>query len=191
METPVNDFATKLDDRTVEFVRVLPGPIEKIWSYLEDSDKRGQWFAKGELPKKPGEHFELRFKHSELSPHQAEAPERMKEIDKSGHSADNVLLKFEPPHLLAFTFGPSTRPGLEPSVVEIRLKEEGDKVRLTLTHSKLPDRAMMIGVSGGWHTHLAILQYRAEGKTPPAFWDVWRQYDGVYDRRYAAESTPT
>src|ERR1700743_2889037 len=103
----MEDFATQLDEQTIQFVRILPGPIERVWSFLEDSEKRGQWFAKGELPAKIGEPFELRFKHSELSPHQATPPERMKEMDKSGHSADNVLVKFEPPHLLAFTFGPS------------------------------------------------------------------------------------
>jgi hypothetical protein len=42
-----------------------------------------------------------------------------------------------------------------------------------------------VDVSGGWHSHLAILQDKVEGKVPPAFWDVWRQYDGVYDRRYS------
>src|ERR1700759_2010276 len=134
------DYAKPLDEHTIQFVRILPGPIEKIWSYLEDSDKRGQWFAKGELPKKVGETFELRFKHSELSPNQAQAPERMKEVDQHGHSATNTLLKFEPPHVLAFTFGPSTRADVDQSMVEIRLKEDGDKVRLTLTHSKIPDR---------------------------------------------------
>jgi uncharacterized protein YndB with AHSA1/START domain len=188
MNALTNDFAKKLDDHTIQFVRILPGPIEKIWSYLEDSDKRGQWFAKGVLPKNVGDTFEMRFKHSELSPHQAAAPERMKEVDKNGHGSTNRLLAFEPPHRLTFTFGSDTRPETA-SRVEFLLSQEGDpkdnRVRLTLTHSKIPDRDYMLGVSGGWHAHLAILQYRAEGKTPPAFWDVWRQYDGVYDKRYA------
>ena len=123
----------------------------------------------------------MRFKHSTLSPHQAEPPERMREMDKTGHGSRNVLLAYEPPHRLVFSFGAEKNVDSE---VEFLLKEEGDKVRLTLTHRKIPDRAFAIGVSGGWHAHLAILQYRAEGKVPPAFWDVWRESDGVYDKRY-------
>jgi uncharacterized protein YndB with AHSA1/START domain len=179
----MDHHATQIDQHTIQFVRLLPGPIEKVWAYLTDSDKRGQWFAAGPLPAQIGERFELRFKHSELSPHSAEPPERMREIHEKGHASSHVLLKREPPHLLAFTFGPDNRPE-GPSEVEFRLKEEGDKVRLTLTHSKIPDRPFMLGVSGGWHAHLDVLQYRTEGKVPPAFWDVWRKSDGVYEKRY-------
>jgi uncharacterized protein YndB with AHSA1/START domain len=185
----MSDFATRLDDSTIQFVRILPGPIEKIWAYLVDSEKRGQWFAKGELHG-VGETFELRWKHSELSPNQAPPPERMAEMDKNGHSATNTLLKMEPPHVLAFTFGGSKMNPENISEVEFRLTQEGDpkdnKVRFTLTHSKIPDRGYMLGVSGGWHSHLDVLQYRAEGRTPPAFWDIWRKVaDGAYEKRYA------
>jgi uncharacterized protein YndB with AHSA1/START domain len=86
----MSELATRIDDHTIQFVRILPGPIEKIWSYLTDSEKRGQWFAKGELPAKVGEPFTLSFKHSEMSPHQAPAPERMKEVDAKGHSSTNT-----------------------------------------------------------------------------------------------------
>jgi uncharacterized protein YndB with AHSA1/START domain len=169
-------------------VRLLPGPIEKIWAFLADGKKRGEWFASGELPAKVGESFEMRFKHSDLSPHKSAPPEKMKDMDKNGHTSKNILLAFEPPHRLVFTFGPETRPGVT-SEVEFRLAQEGDPknslVRLTLTHSKIPDRGFMLGVSGGWHSHLDVLEYRAKGETPPAFWDVWRRNDGVYDKRYS------
>ena len=176
----MDDFARKIDAHTVQFVRILPGPIERIWAFLWDGEKRGEWFAKGAMPTKPGEPFEMRFKHSTLSPHQAEPPEKMREMDKTGHNSRNVLLAYEPPHRLVFSFGPDAR---EDSEVEFVLTEEGEKVRLTLNHRKIPNRKYAIDVSGGWHSHLAILQDKAEGKVPPAFWDVWRQYDGVYDKR--------
>jgi uncharacterized protein YndB with AHSA1/START domain len=182
----MDDFAERLDAHTLRFVRILPGPIERVWDYLWDGEKRGLWFASGPMPSKVGESFEMRFKHSELSPHSAEPPEKMKEIDRTGHASRNTLLAYEPPHRLVFTFGPEK--GIN-SEVEFRLDPEGDpkdnKVRFTLTHSKIPDRQFAVGVSGGWHSHLAILEERANGRTPPAFWDVWRRYDGVYDKRYA------
>ena len=41
----------------MQFVRILPGPIEKIWDYLWDGEKRGEWFATGAMPTKVGETF--------------------------------------------------------------------------------------------------------------------------------------
>ena len=179
----MSDFAEKLNDHVIQFVRVLPGPIEQVWDYLWDGNKRGQWFASGPMPDKVGEIFHMQFKHSKLSPHTAEPPEKMREMDKNGHGSANVLLVCEPPHRLVFTFGGEKDPD-RTSEVEFVLKTEGDKVRLTLTHTKIPDRGYMLGVSGGWHAHLDVLGYRVRGETPPAFWDIWRRYDGVYDRRY-------
>lgn len=184
----MDSFATRPDANTVEFVRILPGPIERIWDYLWDGEKRGEWFAAGAMPTKPGEAFEMQFKHSTLSPHQAEPPPQFIEMDKTGHRSKNMLLAYEPPHRLAFTFGGEKDPA-RISEVEFRLSQEGDpqdnKVRLTLTHRKIPDRGYAANVSGGWHAHLAILQDRAEGKVPPAFWDVWRKTEGVYEQRYS------
>ena len=37
----MSDFATRPDEHTVQFVRILPGPIERIWAYLWDGEKRG------------------------------------------------------------------------------------------------------------------------------------------------------
>jgi uncharacterized protein YndB with AHSA1/START domain len=178
----MSNAAVRLDDHTIQFVRILPGPIGRVWDYLYDSDKRGEWFARGTFGK-VGEPFELVWKHSELSPLQAAPPPGSEEMDRTGHRATNTLLKVEKPHLLVFTFGGSKLHPDKLSEVEFRLEElEGNKVRFTLTHSKLPDDAYRFGVSRGWHSHLDVLQYRAEDKTPPAFWDVWRAVEGIYDK---------
>lgn len=178
----MTDFAAKLNDRSIQFVRILPGPIERVWDYLWDGEKRGQWFASGPMPAKVGETFHMQFKHSKLSPHTTTPPEKMREIDRDGHGSTNVLLACEPPRLLAFTFGGEKDPA-RVSKVEFRLEAVNDKVRLTLTHTEIPDRGYMLGVSGGWHAHLDVLGYRLRGETPPAFWDIWRQYDGAYESR--------
>ena len=155
--------------------------MEKIWAYLTDGEKRGEWFASGPLPSKVGETFELRFKHDDLSPNKAPPPEQFKEMNETGFRATERLLALEPMHRLAYTFGNDNPP---PSEVEFVLTPEGERVRLTLTHRKIPDRAYAVNVSGGWHSHLAILQYKAEGTVPPAFWDVWRQTEHSYEKRY-------
>ena len=75
----MDNYATRPDEHSVQFVRILPGPIERVWDYLWDGKKRGEWFASGPMPVKPGENFDLHFKHSTLSPNQAPPPEKFTE----------------------------------------------------------------------------------------------------------------
>jgi len=177
----MDEFGKRVDAHTVRFERLLPGPVENIWAYLVDGKKRGEWFASGELPAKVGENFEMYIKHSDLSPNKSLPPEQFKEMDVTGHRATEKLLALEPMRRVAYTFGNQHPPASE---VEFTLTPEGDKVRLTLTHRKVPDRAYAVNVSGGWHAHLAILQYKAEGKIPPPFWDVWKETEHTYEKRY-------
>src|SRR5258708_24358152 len=118
----------------------------------------------------------MHLKPANVSAHRAPPREKYIEMDKNGHVSRNVLLAYEPPHRLVFSFGPDPA---ESSEVEFRLTPEGEakdnKIRLTLTHRKIADSNTARNVSNGWHSHLAILQYKAEGKVPPAFWDVRRQ----------------
>src|SRR4051812_22125884 len=128
----MDQLANRLDDHTIQFVRILPGPIERVWEFLYDDKKRGEWFASGPMPSKPGEAFSMHFKHSTLSPNQAEPPEKMKQMDKVGHSSSNKLIAIEPPHRLVFEFD-SKDPNS--SIVEFALTPLADnKVRFTLTH---------------------------------------------------------
>jgi uncharacterized protein YndB with AHSA1/START domain len=181
----MSEFGIRVDDSTVRFERFLPGPIEKVWAYLADSDKRGEWFTSGALPAKVGEPFEMRFHHADYSPHKSPPPPGYENIDREPQVMNSILLALEPPHRLAFTFGKPVGPD-QYTEVDIRLTPQPDgKIKLTLTHSKLPDRGYALNISGGWHCHLEMLQYKAEGRVPPSIWDVWRQVDGVYDKRYA------
>ena len=165
-------LATQLDEGTVEFVRILPGPIEKVWSYLADNDKRRQWLGSGALPARVGERFSLHIKHSDYWPDDVSADQRAA-MAKAEMQMMHVLLALEPPYRLAYSFQPE---GWEETRVEFRLMPEGaDKVRLTLTHSKLGDRRHAADAAHGWQGHLAILERKLEGKALPAFADVWPQ----------------
>jgi hypothetical protein len=53
-------------------------------------------------------------------------------------------------------------------------------VLLTLTHRKLPNDAERDGSAAGWHCHLTVLVDRLEGRTPPAFWDIFRKVSAEY-----------
>ena len=45
----------------VRIVRTLPGPIERIWEYLTDPEKRSRWFAGGPMELHVGGKVELFF----------------------------------------------------------------------------------------------------------------------------------
>src|SRR5688500_3165086 len=49
---------------TVCIKRVLPGPIERVWAYLTESDKRRKWLARGPISSFVGGDVELTFHHS-------------------------------------------------------------------------------------------------------------------------------
>jgi uncharacterized protein YndB with AHSA1/START domain len=170
-----DDFAAMLSPTEIRFERLLPGPIETVWAFLTDSRKRGEWLASGPMDLRVGGKAELRFKHSDLSPNKAAPPERFRQMDLTGHRSEETITEIEAPRHLAFTWGNSE--------VVFDLVPRGEKVLLVLTHRKLPSRTDMTGFAGGWHCHLAILTDKAYGRVPPAFWDVFRKFDGEYERR--------
>ncbi len=160
----------------VRFERLLPGPIETVWEFLVDSDKRGQWLASGPMEPKEGGTVELRFKHRDLSPHKVAPPERYKEMDEKGHVSHERVLRIEPPKLLVISW--------DKSEVMFELVPEGRNVRLILTHRRLASRSDMVQTSGGWHTHLDILVERANGRVSKAFWTVFGDIESQYEQRY-------
>ena len=151
----------------IRFERLFPGPIERVWAYLAESDKRAQWLAAGDIPPRVGAQAQLHFHHAGLSPTRVATPEPFKAME-NGVTSQHRVTRYEPPHALGITWGDQDAP----SQVLFELSAEGDQVRLTVTHSQLPNRGKMVNASGGWHTHLDILAQRLAGETPPAFWTV-------------------
>ncbi len=41
----MSEYGELLDECTVRFERMLPGPIDRVWSYIVDSDKRKKWLC--------------------------------------------------------------------------------------------------------------------------------------------------
>ncbi|MDB5394362.1 MAG: hypothetical protein JWM91_1868 [Rhodospirillales bacterium] len=180
---PNRAYGVIVEPGTIRFERLLPGPVERVWAYLTDSDKRGKWLAWGEMQPRVGSQFELRFHHSELSTNKAPIPEKWRPIE-SGHVSRHHIVRFEPPHFLSFSWGNGAGGDSE---VAFELTPRGDKVLLILTHRRLADRAAMVGTAGGWNSHLRMLTDRLEGREPPAFWAVHADVDGLYDRRFPSE----
>lgn len=151
--------------------RKLPGPIERIWDYLTDSDLRRQWLASGVMPETPGDTFELVWRNDELTDQPEERPEGFPQEQRM----TSEIVAFEAPHRLVFTWPPSGK-------VSIELKPIGTDVLLTLVHSHISDRRNMTMVGAGWHMHLDILAAKANAYKPEPFWQGWLRLREEYER---------
>jgi uncharacterized protein YndB with AHSA1/START domain len=172
-------FAKVIAPDTVRIERVLPGPIERVWAYLTESEKRGKWFCSGAIEPRVGGKAELIFQHSDLSSEKT-YPEKHK--DKAGGIRMIAeITRYEPPHALAWVGGPG-----DGSEVIFELTPRGSDVLLVLTHRRLANRGMVVGVSGGWHAHLGILEDNLNGVEPRPFWTTHAKLDAEYQRRIPA-----
>lgn len=176
------DYGVVTEGGAIRFERLLPGPIERVWAWLTESDKRGRWLASGDMDLRPGGEFELVWRNSELTPHDDPPPPQY--AGEEEFRMKGSIVRVEPPRLLVQTWN---EPDGTVSEVQFELAEHGGEVRLTLTHSNLPNRALVIGVAGGWHTHLLILQAKLEGRTPPPFWASHKRIEANYQERIPAE----
>ncbi|HEV7462988.1 MAG TPA: SRPBCC family protein [Methyloceanibacter sp.] len=171
----MNEYGVVTETRTVRLERVLPGPIERVWDYLTDSKKRGKWFGSGPMDLRVGGEVEFRFHHADLSAEKT-VPEKFKKKIESGHVMHGRITACEPPRLLSYTFG-------DAGEVTFELSPRGNDVLLVLTHRELKDRAMMVSVASGWHSHLAILIDRLNGVEPRPFWSTVTKMEGEYEKR--------
>lgn len=178
----MSEYGVVLEPTTVRFERVLPGPIERVWAFLTESEKRGRWLASDPMDLHEGGRVDLRFRHADLSPTKEPTPERFKHME-DGDSLSGRITRCDPPRLLSYTWGEKP----DDSEVTFELTPREEEVLLVLTHRRLRDRREMVGVAGGWHTHLAILADNLQGLEPRPFWSTHARIDQEYEKRFAAE----
>ncbi|MEZ0326605.1 MAG: SRPBCC family protein [Fimbriimonas sp.] len=175
----MSEFGVVLSPSEIKFERLLPGPIERVWNYLADSEMRGKWFASGEMELREGGAVELRFQHDNLSPTKEETPEKYKGM-ANGHISHGRITHCDPPRLLSFLWHEENGDDTE---MTFELLPKGDEVLLTLTHTRLKSREEMRNVAGGWHSHLAILEDNLRGVTPRPFWSTHAVIEAEYEKR--------
>lgn len=171
----IDAYGALIEPTTLKIQRMLPGPIERVWDYLTDSDLRRKWLAAGEMELAPGAPFELVWRNGELNDPPTERPANFPEE----HRMQGRIIEADPPTRLAFTWGQSAD-------VAIELEERGGNVLLTLVHRRLADRSVRLNVSAGWHAHLDVLVARMSGVEPDPFWDRWSSLKADYDRMLPA-----
>jgi uncharacterized protein YndB with AHSA1/START domain len=174
-EPALNAYGALTEPATLEIQRLLPGPIERVWAYLTESDLRRQWLAAGEMEMKVGAMFELVWRNNELTDPPGERPPGFGDE----HRMQSRITELDPPRKLAIAWRGS-------GDVSFELEPVGNKVLLTVIHRRVPDRSTLLMVSAGWHMHLDVLVARATGQKPEPFWDGWSRLKKNYDQRLPA-----
>ena len=169
-----HSLGRRVEPDTLRMERTLPAPVERVWAYLTDPDKRATWLAGGTMAHAPGELFDLRFDHTRLTGEVA--PDRYAEC-RVPIAQKSRLVRMEAPTLLAISWdeGPS------PSEVTFELTPQGNATLLVLTHRRLASRKDMLSVAGGWHSHVDVLIDVLAGQQPQGFWTNLLAVEKAYE----------
>lgn len=165
-------YGSLTEPATLTIRRLLPGPIDRVWAYLTDSDLRRQWLAAGEMELKVGAPFEFVWRNDELNGSAGARPDGFSEE----HRLQSRITAIDPPHILAFEWEGT-------GGVEIALEEQGEDVMIVVTHCRVTDPKTLRGVSAGWHAHLDVLTAVVKGTPAKPFWANWQQLRAEYDVR--------
>src|SRR5882757_8162576 len=105
----------------VRFERLLPGPIERVWEFLVDTNRLSGWFGEGTIEPRVGGAVRI-----------------------MGGNIRGVVTRWTPPRRLTYTwnvFAPGENESSYPeSYVNFELEPRGDEVLLILTHLPVLER---------------------------------------------------
>ncbi|HYW23529.1 MAG TPA: SRPBCC family protein [Terriglobales bacterium] len=127
-----------VDGGSVQFVRVLPAPVARIWWFLSERDGMAAWLTDGEVEPRPGGRLEL--------------------VWETGEVQRGEVTRWEPERVLEYTWDA----GGERSVVRYELTPQGGQTMLVLTHTRL-ETDRLAGYAAGWDAHLHMLAAACEG----------------------------
>lgn len=173
--TTADDYGVVSEDATLTLERLLPGPIDRIWSYLVDSDLRRQWLAAGAMEQRVGAPVDLVWRNDELTDPPGTRPDGMDDE----HRMTCEVLEIEAPHRLKISWGST-------GGVTFTLRPQGEEVLLTITHHRVADPAVLLNVSAGWHSHVDVLEAKLRGTAPTPHWDNFVRLRGEYAARLAS-----
>lgn len=173
--TRADAYGTLIEPTTLKIQRLLPGPIERVWAYLTDSELRSKWLAAGAMEMKVGAPVELVWRNAELNDPPGKRPDGFSEENRM----QSRITELEPMRRLSIAWNGS-------GDVTFELEAKGKGVLLTVIHRRLPDRSTMLKVGAGWHMHLDVLVARANGEEPESFWEGWSRLHKEYDQRLPA-----
>ena len=172
----MEDHDVVTEPRTVRTERLLPGPIERLWAWLTEPEKRARWLAGGPMELVVGGRAELKFRHADLSAEKT-PPEKFRKM-AGGHTLKCRVTACDPPRLIAYTWGEDWGEDT------FELTPKGKNVLLAVIHRRLDPKGMA-SVAAGWHVHLGILADRFGEREPRGFWSTYLRLEAEYEKRLA------
>jgi len=169
----MNRPVTLVEPGTVRLERLLPGPVERVWAYITESDKRAKWLCAGHVDLRVGGKVKLEFDNNNLSSDK-NPPPRFK--DRERHGFEGLITRLEPMRALAHTWtweGNNTE-------VTYELTPRGKEVLLVIVHRRLDGRDLVASVMGGWDVHSGILEDILKGVEPRPFWKTHTRLEKEY-----------
>lgn len=175
------EFGKIIAPDTFQLQRTLKAPIARVWAYFVDAEKRSRWFTGGDTLTANGQAFSILFAHRNIT--NEKPPARWAQMESGEFPMTGRVLAFDPPRLLAITWGDG-----DEIVSEVRFEFEarGDETLLTLTHTKIDTKAHLLDFAGGWTAHIHTLSEILEGRPANSFWaDVVAAHE-AYDKGAAS-----
>ena len=170
-------LATRLAPDALRLERLLPGPIDRVWAFLTESDKRGRWLATGDWDLKPGGKVELHFAHESMQ--KEPTPAKYRDVPMS---FTGKVIRVEAPRLIEFTWMESNGVASE---VTFELAPRDTKVLLTITHRRITSHGELLDIAGGWDVHTGILEDVLSDQPPRGFWSAHERLVTEYSQRFA------
>lgn len=164
---------TLVEPGTVKLERLLPGPVERVWAYLTESDKRAKWLCGGEFELRIGGKVHLEFDQNSLSTDKSTPP---KYQGREKASFVGVVTRLEPMRVLAYTWAWDSNN----TEVSYELQPRGKEVLLTIVHRRLEGKDLVASVMGGWDVHTGILADVLSGAEPRPFWKTHTRLEQEY-----------
>src|ERR1700730_6974914 len=93
-------YGALIEPATLKIQRLLPGPIERVWAYLTESDLRRQWLAAGHMEMKVGASLELVWRNDELTNPSGQRPPGFSDE----HRMQSRITDLDPPRKLAIAW---------------------------------------------------------------------------------------
>lgn len=163
----------------IRFERLLNAPVESVWEYLVDPEKRSRWLAAGEFELRPGGRAEFVFRNETLCSPGDEAPEKYRSVSGEVRLEGRVL-EADAPRRLVLEWPSEQGPA---SIVTFELEARGSETLLRLTETGIAARDDLLGAAAGWHAHLDILEALAAGTESRSFWSNHTRLETEYQRR--------
>jgi uncharacterized protein YndB with AHSA1/START domain len=172
----MNECATA-DGNVLRVERLLPGPIERVWAYIVDPEKRALWFVGGAWDLRPGGEARVEWDHTKLS-HEP-TPDEWKAFD--GVTSMGTITRIDPPRLLAYR---TDMGGGAEAEITFELEARGEDVLFSITQAPVAEAQGKRMFGAGWHAYTDMLEDRLKGVKPRGFWTNFNRLVAQYASRF-------